>query len=295
MTTGQLVLLYRFFMRLFHKMNVHIVFGVLFITFINTHSATDDFFKCNSYITSEEDMKVFFNCASLEGLIVHSNYFDESKEINWDYSCETSSLWKDNHKIPYINASEIVFNRCQFTHMPSVFFHRFGKVNKIQIDCCSIEMIDNEACPKNCSLERLVMSFNQLTELPPFLFSHTPNISEINFSHNQISYIHSNTFREHPNKLKVINLSNNHIETLDKLLLSDLLNLEVLDLSYNYIQDFQIALSKLKNLSILRLDNNKIKQLHCENVFNLATASIHIDVSRNSLKEIDLNWEPRYD
>ncbi len=240
------------------------------------------FFSCIYY-----DLKVDFDCGYLDKNILHRNYFDDHVT---DYDCES---W--NHlKETFTSAIKIELHRCTVPTLPQKFLQRTKKVKHIKLDNSGIKSIDEKTIPDACSWEILSMSNNDLTELPPFLFVNAPNISQIDLSKNRIHNIDPNTFNGTTKSLKIINLSHNTIETLDKSLFTDLINLNELHLDYNFIEHFELDLSRSKDLSALRLTNNKLARLDCS-IFNLKTNKISIFLNFNHIREIDLNCDEYFE
>lgn len=243
--------------------------------------AKEEFISCKSV---GDSFDVTFNCASLYYGIQgtqHTNYFD--KHVMSD-TCETqygnNKIWKF--------ASLIVLTNCKIPIMPRHFLQHLGHVKKIDFGRSEIKSIDSGMFSNDSSLTEMRLSWNGLTELPGYLFSQTPNIKEIDISYNRISNIDANTFRGPTKNLSVINLSHNNIETVEKTLFMDCLHLAELNFGYNFIEDFQVDLSELHELKLLRLDNNNIKRLDCT-IFELSTKSIFIDVDHNHIEKIEFN------
>lgn len=242
----------------------------------------ETFMSCYGY--SEEDISFTFDCKVLKERTLHRDYFE--KNIVNDTCVIQRSMMRKN----FSSASRLELENCRIPIMPHNFLQRFGHVRRVHLSGSSIKVINNETFPDGCTWEELHMSSNHITALPGFLFSQTPNISTIDFSSNMISNIDPNTFKGTRKTVKNIYLSFNHIETMDKLLFSDLKNLEILDLGHNFIEHFQIDLSDARDLTELRVDNNKILRLDCTN-FDLSTHKISFAVNANHIQEIDLNCD----
>lgn len=239
------------------------------------------FFSCNFFHSL---FHVTFDCAFLDNKVLHKNYFDERLI---DDTCDFSQFM---YETTFSSADSIALKNCRMPILPQEFLQRIKHVKVINLDTSGVKVIDKQSFPNGCSLETLSLSGNDLTELPPILFSQTPNISNINLSRNRIRSIDADTFHGTTRTLKVINLSFNNIETIDKQLFADLVNLQTLKLGNNFIEHFQVNLSKLEDLSVLGLDNNKITRLDCT-IFRLATNKITIDVHNNHVQEMDLNCD----
>ncbi|CEF60040.1 Leucine-rich repeat and Leucine-rich repeat,typical subtype and Leucine rich repeat 4-containing protein [Strongyloides ratti] len=137
-------------------------------------------------------------------------------------------------------------------------------------------------------LNELLLSSNRIIELPILLLEGMVNLKHLDLSKNNINSINGKTFTNSKSNLITLNLSGNLINNIsDHKTFNYLTNLEELDLSYNVIENihertfdglvkikqlfFQenmltefsfSALKDLKNLRILILDNNKLKNLN---------------------------------
>lgn len=252
------------------------LFGFIVFVYVLQTMSKENFVSC---VGHADDFHVTFDCAVLDDKILHRNYFDQYVVDN------TCTI--DNASVVFSTLTEITLKNCRLPIMPQKFLQRLASVREIHLDNSGIKAINDAAFSYGNSLERLSMSRNDLTSVPSFAY--TPNISEINFSRNRISNIGSSTFRMGTtNYIKIINLSHNNIETLDKYLFVELENLEKLFLGHNFIEHFHVDLSALSHLTELNLDNNKVARLDCTN-FALSTNQVCIDVSFNFIKEIDLN------
>lgn len=244
----------------------------------------NSFLSCEFYLNNKIS-GVTFDCAFLDDKILHRNHFDKNVV---DDSCKDLQDWYTSQ--PFSLAPQITLKNCRLPIMPQEFLQRLGTVAAIYFDNSGIRAINNATFSTVYSMESLSLSQNQLTELPGLLFTHSPNISDINLSRNRISHIDPNAFRGNGSKIKIINLSHNNIETIDKHLFADLKHLEVLYLGHNFIEHFHVDLFDLKDLTVLGVDNNKIIRLDCTN-FDLSTNKISIDVNTNYIQDIDLNCD----
>lgn len=108
------------------------------------------------------------------------------------------------------------------------------------------------------------------------------HLEELNLSHNNISVV---KFLSEFNHLKIIDLSYNQITSFDYTLLDNMMQLETLILSNNYLLEFDF--SAMLFPLVLDLSNNK---LHGEFKLNALTESvIDINVSNNSFTSVQEN------
>lgn len=133
-------------------------------------------------------------------------------------------------------------------------------------------------------LLKLNVSHNCLTIVESAIFEQTPNISEIDFSYNEISEL--NTFTAAPNLL-MMNFSHNLISVLHTGTFSGVKELKVLDLSCNNIGSIEKEIFiENKKLEILRLEMNQIRRLD-GNIFFLLINSVMVSVSFGDVREVD--------
>lgn len=159
-------------------------------------------------------------------------------------------------------------------------------------------------------LETFKAPYNQLTNISSALFIHTPQISEIDFSYNQINAIHSDDFKGaskltkilfphndisileselfmHTPKLMSIDLSYNKITKLEIDTFSTLKYLQTLDLRNNLIKIIdRDAFKNNNNLQRLFFENNPIQRFDC-NISSLANFRIGASLSWNNITELD--------
>ena len=126
-------------------------------------------------------------------------------------------------------------------------------------------------------LEKLDLSYNQLSELPDSIFL-LQNLSGIDLSFNQL--------REIPDSISLLqNLSNLYLNNNQLSELPDsitrLQNLSILDLSSNQLRELLNSISRLQNLSRLDLSSNQLSELP-DSISLLQNLSV-LDLSENPL------------
>ena len=154
-----------------------------------------------------------------------------------------------------------------FEYMPRDILQLIGKQKKREDDD-SEEDRNNELM--NGVLVSLDIQYNKIQELEGALFLHlgldgSIDLRQIKASHNQIKYI-SSRIKDCKN-LQTLKLSHNllhgkdflPIELLDSHLIQR--SLQYLYLAHNNIRELPNQLGKLKNLKVLDLVGNKLRQL----------------------------------
>lgn len=243
------------------------VFGILFYLVAGDEYLDNIEFETNGNST--------INCGSLKDERFHNNYVNQLVN-NRQYAAGFAYTYG------------VEFVNCRFLSTPFEFLTTFKTVQMYKFNYCGIESINSTDLPSESDLRVLLMAHNSIMKLQFQLFSHTPQIENVDFSYNQISKIHPNTFTGATN-LEKINFTHNLIETLDTELFKNSSSLIEIDLSHNLLTTFQLELFNLTNLVSLNLQNNKIVELGC-NVFpNAFWTEIFVNVSANRLTKIDLN------
>lgn len=201
----------------------------------------------------------FENLRKLKVLNIANNHI-RSIRLNGLHSLEVFNL--KNNKIYLVS----------FKEMPSLLSLNLESNRLTRLDTNSIKNVNN--------LKTLKFNHNFLSFLPNDVFTHLNKLVKLDLSYNKLSIINKTAFKELSyleelylqfnklkkinetltglTRLKVLNLSNNQIDSLDESL--DLISLKVLYLNDNNLTNFkEEILERLSSLSELFLFNNKIK------------------------------------
>lgn len=109
-----------------------------------------------------------------------------------------------------------------------------------------------------CLYERMNVSFNALTELPPELPLRLPHLNFLDLSHNQIETLpDSFGLLFH---LKTLLLKHNKLHSLPQSFVHHV-KLEKIDLSHNVLKELPEGIGKMESLSKLNVSKNKLKIL----------------------------------
>ncbi|XP_033746197.1 uncharacterized protein LOC117331551 [Pecten maximus] len=109
-----------------------------------------------------------------------------------------------------------------------------------------------------CLYERMNVSFNAITELPPELPLRLPHLYFLDLSHNQIETLpDSFGLLFH---LKTLLLKYNKLHSLPQSFVHHV-KLEKIDLSHNLLKELPEGIGKMESLSKLNVSNNKLKML----------------------------------
>lgn len=136
----------------------------------------------------------------------------------------------------WINATRVTFDlSCDVPYIPQKFLKHFLLLETLVLGSNHVQSIKSEDFIKNKNLKEMDFESNDLTQLSGNLFSHTPQIVDVNFANNKIIEIDPNTFAKGVCNLKVIDLHGNLIKTLHKNLFAKVMMLETLDVRNNKI------------------------------------------------------------
>lgn len=159
------------------------------------------------------------------------------------------------------------------THLPMVigdcsgmsltrFPYVWQYVNILDLRENKIQALDSKQTKlKMTSLQILVLSYNDISEISADFFDGTTYLTELDLSYNNITTLESNLFRN-LNKLSKLDLSFNNLASLPNGFFGSLHNLEYLDLGYNLLGKFLISSKTMmsdvlkvnKNIRLLKLD-----------------------------------------
>lgn len=139
----------------------------------------------------------------------------------------------------------------------------------IELSFCNIELIPDLFC-KIKSLQKLCLRRNLLKKLPK-LFSELKELIELDLSENQFTVL-SKEIDFNKQKITILNMNANMIESFDYIGNAENSKLEFLFLAQNAIAKIPYDINKFRNLKFVNLDENNIA-----------------DKSHNTINEIQLN------
>ncbi|XP_075043320.1 uncharacterized protein LOC142102374 [Mixophyes fleayi] len=132
------------------------------------------------------------------------------------------------------------------------------------------------------SLQILWLNQNNVTFVYPGAFIALGNLKELNLSKNpRLTYLHAHTFQG-LSTLVSLDLSHCNIFEIHPLVFSHVSSLEVLDLGFNKIHYVPQALRKLRNVTRLYMENNKIEAIG-KNSFKYQGALQDLNLRRNRI------------
>lgn len=149
-----------------------------------------------------------------------------------------------NGSVCFEDILSVSFRNCDLSNLPQIFLEKFLRVTELYISLRKMRTIKSANLRGNKNLRKLTAAFNLLRELPPFLFTNTPEIEEVDFYGNEIEHIDPDTFAEGVEHLSKIDLAMNRIKTLHGGLFRNAVSLTAIDLMLNQIEYFGLKLVK---------------------------------------------------
>lgn len=250
----------------------------------------------------EEANVVCYNDPKSELKVFHVNCGKTGSNV------ELAMNWKNlTMSCSEAGSNKIIFSDCQMTDLPHNLFENLQNTSEIRMDNNGIESIERSKFPRDCSLQRLSLAHNSISELPVDWFINTTKLKAIDLSYNKIIKIHSIAFSGTEQSLEQLNLSGNRISLLNKETFANLTRLTELNLSHNSIKIVHFDANDLNTLdvsfnSIQRLyDDSFEKMPHLQRLYlnnNQVSVAAHgalahlanltgFDISYNNLTEFD--------
>ncbi|XP_055301669.1 uncharacterized protein LOC129568127 [Sitodiplosis mosellana] len=209
---------------------------------------------------------------------------------------------------------EISFENCEFVQLPYNIFSAYPDVHLFNISNVGIQSLQPESFDFATDLIALNASHNRITEVPAFLLRYSPNLTDVDFSYNQIEWVDPDAFTLHPSgsHIKHLNLSRNNFTELPVSMFKNLVALESLQMTHNQIEkipsflfrtcnrliDIDFSYNKIATighfgffedfyLQVLNLSHNNLKKLDIKIGGNLYLT--HLDVSSNQITKVETN------
>lgn len=153
---------------------------------------------------------------------------------------------------------EIIVTRNEiFTIREGVF--NDARVRTLSLADNKITKVESGAFNNNSYLETIDLSLNDITFLDPLWFSGSNNLRQFSIDRNKIENINDAAFQTFAkNKSVIIRLATNVIKEFDPILLKNFEQIDVLDLSNNYLAQLDEELFINRTFNYLDLENNKL-------------------------------------
>ncbi|NXC45347.1 OMD protein, partial [Penelope pileata] len=143
--------------------------------------------------------------------------------------------------------------------------------------------LDEFPLPLPSSLERLLLGFNKISQLPGNALEGLPNITMLDFCNNFLddSVLKGNPFSAMKNLMQ-LNLCNNKLQTMPPNLPSSLMHLSLENNSISHIPENYF--SRLPKIIALRMSRNNLQNIP-RNTFNLPNL-LELNLGHNKLKQV---------
>lgn len=149
----------------------------------------------------------------------------------------------------------------RLNYIPRNVLAKFEAAEVIYISLVWLPTVKMEDFRRNGNMKTLHLQYNQLTQLPAYLFKYTPKIEFVDFHRSYIETIDPNTFAVGVDNLQTIDLSDNQIKTLDGRTFVNVFSLGEINLKVNQME--HIGLRFVQSDQIAPYDSYKNSSLNC--------------------------------
>lgn len=182
------------------------------------------------------------------------------------------------------NVTHIRFEDSEIGEVPKLLIDKFPNVVVLDLKFCRLKRFRKPLLENSTDLIELDLSYNKLKRLEESSFLGAENLLILNIFRNEIIDVHERAFKGLTNLDRLV-LASNEIRRLKSGVLKPLTHLTELDLRKNRLETVGNQLQGLLNLEILDLSYNKIRKVDIETLKNLE--NLHIaDFSFNRLDDI---------
>ncbi len=230
----------------------------------------------------------------LRKLELENNSIIELRSQDIQNMSSLTQLTLRNNSISYIeenafaDAVQLLFldlDNLKLKHLPTRM--HLPNLHVLHIKCGELESLPDDICQRFPNLQILEARHNQITHLPSF--EGCSGMEYLDFAYNNLTTIHHNTlvklfhlrllqldynrienitedvFRDTGN-LEFLHLQSNNLTSLPKNIFNNATLLVHVDLSHNQLETLEngIFLNNAKHLSILELNNNRLKNFSSE-------------------------------
>lgn len=170
--------------------------------------------------------------------------------------------------------------------LPQFTFTGLRRLRQLNLQQNNLRQIQDRAFVGLTALNSIRLDGNNLHSLPPELFNEAKQLREIHVQKNSLNVLAPELFAGLVH-LKVLDLSHNKLSSdwINSLTLKGLTSLIVLDLSYNQLTKIEATTFRdAKNLQMLRLNDNQLRQIQVRTFDGLNLKMLSID--SNSLTKL---------
>ncbi|CAC5421975.1 TLR13 [Mytilus coruscus] len=224
----------------------------------------------------------------------------------FDGSSQSESV-KEKMKLATANLESLNISYFMATSLPKTLREVNVRGGALQFEIPEVHFKDNELERVDLSFNKfrsligplnnllklnyLDLSSNNCPDISNVFFSGTPNIKTLMFQNNCLGIVLSTREGEEVfrslKKLETINLSDNKIHFLPKMIFRTQNEMKEISLRKNSIEKFQLKLNHMKNLSFLDISNNNIRNIDPDQ-----TAELETIAKENGKFRLDLRGNP---
>lgn len=207
--------------------------------------------------------------------------------------------WEMFEHLPALRSLNLSTNAINNETIQYELFHRFTQLQQLDLSKNKLTSIVydrlNKSAPLSSKSTNIVnLNYNKQTSALPRtpatigVFTDMPELCELILSHNQMTDLPRNTFIGLP-KLHLLNLANNNLSIIPFQVFNMLSALQKLDLSGNHLVTFlDNFFIKNEALIVLNLCDNMLQKI-LKNSLHGLTNLIELDLSNNQIANIDRN------
>jgi len=163
----------------------------------------------------------------------------------------------------------------KFLKLETSTFQNLVNLEELDLSSNSIQQLDSNMFLCNKKLIKLMLNYNGITQLNKDFFKELNQLTHLDLGNNKMISLPDGLF---DNCLKVLNLSRNKFLKLETSTFQNLVNLEELNLSHNYIEkaDYSNIFAYNKNLRKLYISGISSKSLNKQSFNGLILTELHL-------------------
>jgi Leucine-rich repeat (LRR) protein len=229
----------------------------------------------------------FINSGLFGSLEQFSVDTDSSELIN--VTCQ----FKSNQNINILtnktfeNMSNLIFIKLaynQISHIQRDTFKMLKNLTKLYLNNNNLKQINDYYLEKLISLKLVELSYNRISFIESNAFFDLTNLEKIYLNYNQLKYLDVTLFGYNNLQLKLIQISNNNLETLEVYRLNRIESLSLRMNKLKIVRDFTFV--SYSNLTRLDLSLNELIQINL-NSFKGLNVLTELIITNNKINYID--------
>ncbi|KFP75173.1 Asporin, partial [Acanthisitta chloris] len=182
--------------------------------------------------------------------------------------------------VTFVREINLSYNKIKFHRIDHGVFAKLSNLVQLHLQHNELEEFP---FPLPSSLERLLLGFNKISQLPGTALEGLPNITMLDLCNNLLddSALKGKPFANMKNLVQ-LNLCNNKLETMPPDLPSSLMHLSLENNSISYIPENYF--NRLPKIIALRMSHNNLQNIP-RNTFNLPNL-LELNLGHNKLKQV---------